>query len=138
MNIGAAASASGISAKMIRYYESIGLIQPAARSAAGYRRYREQDIHTLKFIHRARGMGFPVEKTRELLTLWQDQSRHSEDVKRLATDHITVLNQKIAELQSMVNSLQSLVSCCVGDDRPDCPILEDIANPEHIDESNHH
>ncbi|WP_036535812.1 Cu(I)-responsive transcriptional regulator [Oceanobacter kriegii] len=126
MNIGAAAKASGISAKMIRYYEETGLIQPASRTSAGYRQYREADIHTLRFIRRARDMGFSVEQIGELLALWQDQSRHSEDVKQLAQQHIDVLNQKISELQSMAATLQSLVSCCAGDDRPDCPILKEF------------
>ncbi|MDO6682085.1 MULTISPECIES: Cu(I)-responsive transcriptional regulator [unclassified Oceanobacter] len=130
MNIGAAARASGISAKMLRYYENIGLIQPAGRSAAGYRQYSSADIHTLRFIRRARDMGFSIKKTGELLALWQDQSRHSEDVKRLATEHIDVLNHTITELQAMVSSLQSLLQGCAGDDRPDCPILEEIANPQ--------
>ncbi|WP_221796044.1 Cu(I)-responsive transcriptional regulator [Oceanobacter mangrovi] len=127
MNIGAAADASGISAKMIRYYEEIKLIQPASRTSSGYRQYSEADIHTLRFIRRARDMGFAVEQIGELLALWQDESRHSEDVKQLAQQHISTLNQKIAELQSMVNTLQSLVSCCAGDERPDCPILQEFA-----------
>ena len=127
MNIGAASVASGISAKMIRYYESIGLLVPAGRSAAGYRLYSGQDVHRLRFIRRARDLGFSLEQIAELLALWADSGRQSGDVKALAQQHIDALQQRIAELQSMVNTLGALVSCCSGDSRPDCPILEDMA-----------
>ncbi|MCY0966727.1 Cu(I)-responsive transcriptional regulator [Parathalassolituus penaei] len=127
MNIGAASEASGISAKMIRYYESIGLITPAGRSASGYRRYSERDVHTLRFIRRARDLGFSMEQVADLLALWGDSGRQSQDVKALAQQHIDGLQQRIGELQSMVNTLNHLVSCCAGDQRPDCPILEDMA-----------
>ena len=126
MNIGQAAKASGISAKMIRYYEDIGLIGPVARTDAGYRLYAPRDIHTLGFIKRSRDMGFSVERIGELLELWRDRSRHSGDVKRMALEHVQILQQRIAELQGMVQTVQTLANCCAGDDRPDCPILRDI------------
>jgi len=126
MNIGQAAKASGISAKMIRYYEDTGLIGPVARAESGYRVYTARDIHTLGFIKRSRDMGFSVERIAELLELWRDRSRHSADVKRMALAHVQVLQQRIAELQDMVQTVQALANCCAGDDRPDCPILRDI------------
>jgi len=126
MNIGQAAKASGISAKMIRYYEDTGLIGPVARTESGYRVYTARDIHTLGFIKRSRDMGFSVERIAELLELWRDRSRHSADVKRMALAHVQVLQQRIAELQDMVQTVQALANCCAGDDRPDCPILRDI------------
>ena len=126
MNIGQAAKATGISAKMIRYYEDTGLFGPVARTGSGYRIYSPRDIHTLGFIKRSRDMGFSVERIAELLQLWQDRSRHSADVKRMALEHVQVLEQRIAELQDMVRTVQSLANCCAGDDRPDCPILRDI------------
>ena len=126
MNIGKAASASGVSAKMIRYYESIGLITPAQRSDAGYRHYSADDIHVLRFIRRARDLGFSVHDIAGLLTLWRDQGRASADVKRIATAHITALQRKIDELQGMVATLRTLADHCHGDQRPDCPILADL------------
>ena len=126
MNIGQAARASGISAKMIRYYEDNGLIGPVARTESGYRVYGPRDIHTLGFIKRSRDMGFSVERIGELLQLWRDRTRHSADVKRMALEHVQVLQQRIAELQGMVQTVQALANCCAGDDRPDCPILRDI------------
>lgn len=126
MNIGQAAKASGISAKMIRYYEDTGLVGPVARTESGYRVYTARDIHTLGFIKRSRDMGFSVERIAELLELWRDRSRHSADVKRMALAHVQVLQQRIAELQDMVQTVQALANCCAGDDRPDCPILRDI------------
>ncbi len=127
MNIGQAAKATGISAKMIRYYEDNGLIGPVARTGSGYRVYGPRDIHTLGFIKRSRDMGFSVERIGELLELWRDRSRHSADVKRLALEHVEVLQQRIAELQEMVATVRTLADCCAGDERPDCPILSDIA-----------
>lgn len=127
MNIGQAAKTSGVSAKMIRYYESSGLIRPAGRTEAGYRVFNDADIHTLRFIGRARDLGFTVEQISELLGLWHDQSRKSGDVKQLALGHVERLRQKISELESMVATLTHLADCCHGDDRPDCPILEDLA-----------
>ena len=127
MNIGQAAKTSGVSAKMIRYYESIGLIHPAARSDAGYRHFGDIEIHTLRFIRRSRDLGFTVEQIAELLALWQDRSRKSADVKKMAMNHVAALRQKIDKLESMVVTLTKLASCCHGDERPDCPILEDLS-----------
>jgi Cu(I)-responsive transcriptional regulator len=127
MNIGEASSASGVSAKMIRYYESIGLIEPPGRTQSNYRVYGSDDVHTLRFIKRARTLGFSVEETATLLELWRDKSRASADVKAVATGHIKELETKIVELQGMVRTLKHLADCCGGNDRPNCPILEDLA-----------
>lgn len=129
-NIGAVAEAAGLPAKTIRYYESIGLIQPAGRRANGYRSYSETDRRTLAFIKRARSLGFSVEEVRALLDLWRDRSRRSATVKSLATKHIEALDKKIAELQSMRGALDHLVKRCHGDARPDCPILGDLDRSE--------
>lgn len=129
MNIGEAASASGVSAKMIRYYETIGLIAAPDRSAAGYRRYGNADVHTLRFIRRARDLGFSVDEMRSLLALWRDRSRASADVKALALAHVGELEKRIAELRGMADTLSHLARHCHGDDRPDCPILADLAAP---------
>ncbi|HEX7749395.1 MAG TPA: Cu(I)-responsive transcriptional regulator [Bordetella sp.] len=126
MNIGQAAQATGISAKMIRYYESIGLIVPAGRTAAGYRTYTEQDLHTLRFVRRARGLGFSVEQMHELLALWRDRKRASSDVKRVALQHVEELERKAAELQQMADTLKHLARNCYGNDRPECPIIEEL------------
>jgi MerR family gold-responsive transcriptional activator of gol and ges genes len=126
MNIGQAAKASGVSAKMIRYYEEIGLLPPAARTASGYRSYGETDVHTLRFIRRARDLGFTVEGIQELLGLWRDRGRHSSDVKRLAVEQAGRLREKIRGLEAMVATLETLAGCCAGDERPDCPILRDL------------
>ena len=126
MNIGKAARASGVSAKMIRYYESIGLIPEAARTEAGYRSYGAREVQILRFVRRARDLGFPVATIQELLALWSDRARHSSDVKRLATDHVSALEQKITEMQAMADTLRHLADACCGDDRPDCPILQDL------------
>ncbi len=123
MHIGQAAAASGVSDKRIRYYEQIGLIEPAGRTDSGYRHFEERDLHSLRFIQRARRLGFPMPKIANLLALWRDQNRSSEDVKRLAIEHIAELEQKIAELQSMVDTLKHLAHRCSGDARPDCPII---------------
>lgn len=112
---------------MIRYYESIGLIRAAERSTKGYRAYTDVDVHTLRFIRRSRELGFDLSEIGELLTLWQDRSRRSAEVKRLAAKHVSDLQHKIAGLQSMARTLEDLVSCCHGDDRPECPILEDLS-----------
>ncbi len=126
MNIGDAAKASGVSAKMIRYYEQTGLIPPADRTASGYRDYSDKDVHVLRFIRRSRDLGFSVAEITELLALWQDRSRQSADVKTLARAHIADLRQKIENLQQMADTLQTLADCCAGDHRPDCPILTDL------------
>ncbi|ABY96541.1 TPA: Cu(I)-responsive transcriptional regulator [Pseudomonas putida] len=128
MNIGQAARRSGLSTKMIRYYESIGLLKPATRSDSGYRLYQAQDLHSLAFIKRSRDLGFSLEEVGKLLTLWQDRQRASADVKALAIQHIDELNRRIEELVSLRDTLGELVSHCQGDDRPDCPILKDLAN----------
>jgi Cu(I)-responsive transcriptional regulator len=133
MNIGEAAGTSGVSAKMIRYYESIGLIEPASRTQAGYRVYDHDDIHTLRFIKRARRLGFSIETTGELLALWRDKSRASADVKKLAMAHVRDLETKIAELQAMARTLRHLAESCHGDGRPDCPILDDLAESHEGD-----
>mgnify|MGYP000617878782 CR=1 FL=1 len=127
MNIGQAARKSGLSAKMIRYYESIGLLKPATRSDSGYRLYQAQDLHSLAFIKRSRDLGFSLEEVARLLTLWQDRQRASADVKALANEHIADLNRRIDELVSLRDTLSELVAHCQGDDRPDCPILKDLA-----------
>jgi MerR family copper efflux transcriptional regulator len=129
MNIGQAATASGITAKMIRYYESIGLIPPGRRTDAGYRVYGEDDLHVLRFVKRARTLGFSLEQIRELLSLWQNKARASADVKTIALGHVAELNVRIAELTEMRDTLQTLAACCKGNDRPDCPILQSLAQP---------
>ncbi|MFF5863363.1 Cu(I)-responsive transcriptional regulator [Pseudomonas sp. NPDC012596] len=128
MNIGQAARRSGLSTKMIRYYESIGLLKPATRSDSGYRLYQAQDLHSLAFIKRSRDLGFSLEEVGKLLTLWQDRQRASADVKALALQHIDELNRRIEELVSLRDTLAELVAHCKGNDRPDCPILKDLAN----------
>ncbi len=130
MNIGEAAKASGVSAKMIRHYESVGLLPPASRTDAGYRQYGEKDLRTLQFIRRSRDLGFSIEEIRGLLNLWQDRTRPSREVKELAKQHLDFLDSKLEELQSMKHALTHLVSCCHGDERPDCPILESLAGKE--------
>lgn len=125
--IGEASKASGVSAKMIRYYESIGLITAPARTAAQYRVYAADDVHTLRFVRRSRDLGFSLEETRELLALWRDKSRASADVKNLAMAHVRELEEKAAELKAMADTLRHLATHCHGDHRPDCPILADFA-----------
>ena len=127
MNIGEAARASGMSAKMIRYYESIGVIGPADRSGAGYRVYDARDVHLLRFVKRARSLGFPVERVNRLVALWRDHGRASAEVKRIALAQIGELEQRIAELETMKRTLEHLAAHCHGDQRPDCPILDDLA-----------
>ncbi len=127
MNIGEAATASGVTAKMIRHYEAIGLIPEAGRTGSGYRTYGPKDLATLAFIRRSRDLGFSIAQIRDLLALWQDRSRASADVKRIAGEHIEELSAKMRQLQEMVMTLQHLSSHCHGDDRPDCPILERLA-----------
>lgn len=129
LNIGEVAKASGLTAKMIRHYEQMGLLPPALRSEAGYRQYRHEDIRQLQFIRQARELGFSLPQIHELLTLWHNPHRASSQVKALAQSHIDVLNQKIAELQQMKSALEKLVTQCHGDDDPDCPILNELAQP---------
>lgn len=127
MNIGEAARQTGISAKMIRYYEQIGLIGDAGRTAAGYRVYAPSDLNTLRFIRRARDLGFSVEQMGDLLALWRDRSRASADVKAIALSHIAALERKAQALHEMSETLRHLAAHCHGDSRPDCPILSDFA-----------
>ena len=136
MNIGEASSASGVSAKMIRYYESIGLIRAPLRTESNYRVYSSDEVHTLRFVKRARTLGFSVDETSTLLGLWQDKDRASAEGKSIATSHVAALDTKIAELQGMVQTLKHLAHCCSGDDRPDCPILDDLAGG-HITSKGH-
>ena len=126
MNIGKVAAASGVSAKMIRYYESIGLLAAARRTEVGYRFYTDEDVHVLRFIRRARDLGFSLADIGELLALWRDQGRASADVKGIALAHVAALERKIAELQGMADTLRTLAAHCHGDARPDCPILTDL------------
>jgi MerR family transcriptional regulator, copper efflux regulator len=126
LNIGQAAKASGISAKMIRYYESIDLLPTPARTDGGYRDYGQTEIHRLRFVRRARDLGFSFEQIRELLKLWSDQHRSSADVKALAQAHIGNLETRARELRQMIRTLRSLVDQCEGDQRPDCPIIEEL------------
>lgn len=126
MNIGQAAEFSGVSAKMIRYYEETGLIPKAARTGSGYRSYEATDVHTLRFIRRARDLGFSIERIRDLLKLWQDRTRSSRDVKAIALLHLESLDEDIAKLTTLRNAVQHLAGLCHGDDHPDCPILDDL------------
>jgi Cu(I)-responsive transcriptional regulator len=125
--IGQAARDSGVSAKMIRHYEAIGLLPRAQRSNGNYRLYDAAEVHSLRFIHRARSLGFPLETIKQLLALWRNRRRPSAQVKKLALSHVADLESKIVELQSMVATLKHLSHHCHGDERPDCPILEDLA-----------
>ena len=127
MNIGQAAAASGVSAKMIRYYESIGLIDAVTRTEAGYRIYSEADVHTLRFIRRARDLGFSVEQMMNLLALWRDRTRASAEVKRIALEHVGELERKMRELAEMAETLRHLAKNCHGDHRPDCPIINELS-----------
>lgn len=127
MNIGEAAKASGVSAKMMRHYESVQLLPPARRTDSGYRQYSDQDVHTLRFIRRARDLGFSIEAIRDLLSLWRDRKRPSREVKALAKAHLADLENKLEELRAMKTALEHLVHHCHGDDRPDCPILDELA-----------
>ena len=127
MDIGRAAEATGVSAKMIRHYEAIGLLPKVARTFANYRVYTENDVHTLRFIRRARMLGFSMQDVRALLDLWQSRTRSSASVKKIARAHIAELKRKIAELEGMVKTLEHLVHHCHGDHRPECPILDDLA-----------
>ncbi|NKI92914.1 Cu(I)-responsive transcriptional regulator [Rhizobacter sp. SG703] len=127
MNIGEAAQRSGVSAKMVRHYESLGLLPQVGRTDAGYRQYGDKEVHTLRFIRRARDLGFGMAEIGELLKLWQNRRRASGDVKRIALNHMADLDRRIAEMEAMKRTLSSLASCCHGDQRPDCPILDELA-----------
>ncbi len=129
MNIGTAADRSNLPAKTIRYYEEIGLVQPGRRDN-GYRDYSQSDLNKLCFVQRARGLGFSVDHCRQLLSLYEDGNRASGDVKALANAHLDEINRKLSELQQLKATLQSLVDACHGDERPDCPILEELSG-EH-------
>ena len=129
MNISEASRLSGISAKMIRYYEKVGLIPPASRTKSNYRAYLTRDVHMLRFIRHARDLGFSVAAIETLLGLWGNQERQSADVRALALQHIEVLRTKIAGLEQMARTLERLVDACHGDDRPDCPILDQLESP---------
>lgn len=126
MNIGQAAATTGVSAKRIRYYEKIGLVHAPARSESGYRVYDDQDVHTLRFVQRARDLGFALAEIETLLDLWHDRRRSNADVKAVALAHVDGLRKKIADLQNMADTLQELASRCDGGDRPHCPILDEL------------
>ena len=126
MNIGQAASASGVTAKMIRYYDEIGLVQPASRTHSNYREYDTRQINELRFIKRGRSLGFSMEEITQLLSLWRDRARPSREVKAIADRHLADLDARIVEMQGMADTLRHLSHCCAGDDRPDCPILMDL------------
>lgn len=131
MNIGQASRASGVSAKMIRYYEQIGLVRPAERrDGNNYRSFDERNVNELRFIKRARSLGFSVDEITNLLSLWRDRARPSRDVKSIADEHVAELEGRIAEMQAMADTLRHLSGCCAGDDRPDCPILADLASSD--------
>ncbi len=126
MNIGAAAAATGVSAKMIRHYEAIGLLRPAARRRNDYRDYGEHEIHELRFVRRARRLGFSIEEIATLLALWRDKKRPSREVRKIASAHLDDLEARIVEMRAMATTLRKLVRDCHGDERPECPILEDL------------
>ena len=126
MNIGQASKASGVTTKMIRYYDEIGLVRPSARTDANYREYDEREINELRFIRRARSLGFSMPEITQLLSLWRDRVRPSREVKAIAERHLADLDARIAEMQAMADTLRHLSHCCAGDDRPDCPILADL------------
>ncbi len=132
MNIGKASSLSGVAAKTIRYYEGIGLLTPAARKANGYRDYSDSDVANLQFIFRARNLGFTLKDTENLINLWQDQHRASADVKKMALDHIRDIELRIEELSEVRDTLVDLTEKCHGDDRPDCPIIQGLANRQQM------
>ena len=126
MNIGQASKASGVSTKMIRYYDQIGLVRPARRTDSNYRAYDERELNELRFIKRARSLGFSMEEITQLLSLWRDRERPSRQVKAIADRHVADLDARIAEMQAMADTLRHLSHCCAGDDRPECPILTDL------------
>ncbi|CAN5655703.1 Cu(I)-responsive transcriptional regulator [soil metagenome] len=127
VNIGVAAARSGVSAKMVRHYESLGLLARVHRTDSGYRQYSAADVHILRFIKRSRDLGFSMAEIAELVSLWNNRRRTSASVKRIAQQHAVELSARIAEMQAMQRTLNHLIHCCHGDDRPDCPILDDLA-----------
>ena len=130
VNIGEAARQSGVSAKMVRHYESLGLLPRVGRTDSGYRQYSEADVHTLRFIKRSRELGFSMEEIGGLLGLWQNRRRASANVRKIAQQHAQDLGERIAAMQAMQRTLEHLIHCCHGDDRPDCPILDDLAGKQ--------
>ena len=126
MNFGQASKASGVSTKMIRYYDEIGLVRPASRTESNYREFDEREVNELRFIRRARSLGFSMPEITQLLSLWRDRERPSREVKAIAEKHVNELDARIAEMQTMADTLRHLSHCCAGDDRPDCPILADL------------
>ncbi|MEO8544793.1 MAG: Cu(I)-responsive transcriptional regulator [Betaproteobacteria bacterium] len=126
LNIGEAAKRANVSAKMARHYEALGLLPAVSRTDSGYRQYSDKEVHTLRFIKRARSLGFSMPEISDLLKLWQDKRRPSESVKRIAAHHVAELDQRIEELTTMKRTLQTLIDCCHGDHRPDCPILDEL------------
>ena len=126
MNIGQASRASGVSTKMIRYYDEIGLVRPSSRTESNYREFDEKTVNELRFIRRARSLGFSMGEIAQLLSLWRDRARPSREVKAIADRHIDDLDARIAEMQAMADTLRELSRCCAGDDRPNCPILKDL------------
>ena len=128
MNIGSAAAESGVSAKMIRHYEAIGLLPPAPRRSNAYRDYGEREVHELRFIARGRRLGFSIEEIGALLALWRDRGRSSREVRRIAESHVADLEARVGEMKAMAETLRRLVHACHGDGRPDCPILDDLAH----------
>jgi len=127
-NIGEAARRSNVSAKMVRHYETLGLLPDIDRTEAGYRQYSDSEVHTLRFIKRSRELGFSMAEISDLLKLWQDRGRSSSDVRRIAKRHVDELNTRIAEMEAMKRTLEDLIHCCQGDHRPDCPILDELGN----------
>jgi MerR family copper efflux transcriptional regulator len=138
LNIGEAAKRSGVSAKMVRHYESLGLLPAVHRTEAGYRQYGEREVHTLKFIRRSRDLGFSMAEIAQLLKLWQNRRRSSAEVHRIASRHVEDLSRKMAEMEAMKRSLEHLVHCCHGDDRPDCPILDELESGTHEHRKHEH
>ena len=137
-NIGEAAKRSGVSAKMVRHYESLGLLPAVGRTESGYRQYTDREVHTLRFIRRSRDLGFSMAEISELLKLWQNRRRSSADVRRIASKHVQELNQRMAEMESMRRTLEHLIACCQGDQRPDCPILDELEGQPGGHAHHHH
>jgi Cu(I)-responsive transcriptional regulator len=131
VNIGEAARLSGVSAKMVRHYESLGLLPRVGRTDSGYRQYSEAEVHTLRFIKRSRDLGFSMDEIGELVGLWQNRRRASASVRKIAQKHADELAQRIEAMQAMQRTLKHLIHCCQGDERPDCPILDDLAGAPH-------